>query len=76
MIKVNIITSEKALYTGTAKYVILPSTSGEITILAFHQPLVSRLTQGPIKIDKNWILMIKDGLAGFDGDTLEVIAEL
>ena len=44
---------QKVLFQGDAKSVNCPTTSGEITILAGHEPLISMLKKGIVKIIDN-----------------------
>ena len=46
--KLGIYTIEKTLYEGEVKEVIAKTTTGEISILQNHIPLVTRLTAGPL----------------------------
>jgi len=43
----------KTIYEGSAESVTLPTTSGEITILPKHIPLVSSLKSGLLKYSTN-----------------------
>ncbi len=48
--KLSIYSLKKILYEGDAASVNCKTTSGEITILDHHRPLVSELTKGTMKI--------------------------
>ena len=50
MIKLKLVTPERELFTVEADSVSLPTTSGEITILPKHVPLVSVLAPGMVTI--------------------------
>ncbi|OGX15510.1 MAG: hypothetical protein A2166_05115 [Omnitrophica WOR_2 bacterium RBG_13_41_10] len=67
MFKVTLLTPKEQLYIGLALKVILPTQEGEITILDFHQPILSRLAQGVISVDDRWLFKIKDGIAQMSG---------
>lgn len=67
MFKVTILTPKEELYVGLAQEVILPTEEGELTILDFHQPVVSRLGPGTIYIDDRWSFKIRDGIAKMSG---------
>ena len=75
MFKVTILNSQEMLYLGLSEEVVLPTEEGELTLLEFHQPLLSRLTRGTIKIDGRWFFSIKDGIAHMRGDELMAIVE-
>jgi len=75
MFKVTLLTPKKELYVGLALKVILPTQEGEITVLDFHQPILSRLAQGVISVDDRWLFKIKDGIAQMSGLELLGIVE-
>ena len=47
---ISIHTIEKTLYEGTADAIQLPGTDGELGVLAMHQPLISSLKRGTIRL--------------------------
>lgn len=51
--RVSILTSDKEIYSGQTKSVILPGINGEMEILDNHAPLFSLLTKGEIIIGKH-----------------------
>jgi len=61
--KVEVLTPRKIEFQGEADDVILPTLSGEITVLSFHAPLISVLKPGRIKIKtkKEEIIIQADG---------------
>ena len=48
--KLKIVTPEKTIYENEIKQISAPTTTGEITILPHHIPLVSVLNAGELKI--------------------------
>jgi F-type H+-transporting ATPase subunit epsilon len=48
--KLGVYTIEKTLFEGEVEEVIAKTTTGEISILPNHIPLITRLTNGPLKI--------------------------
>jgi len=48
--KLGIYTIEKTLFDGEAEKIIARTSTGEITVLDGHVPLVSELTRGEIRI--------------------------
>ena len=48
--KLGVYTIEKTLFDGEAEKIIAETSTGEITVLDGHVPLVSELTQGEIRI--------------------------
>jgi F-type H+-transporting ATPase subunit epsilon len=49
-LKVDVVSAEKSLYSGQAKFVVLPGESGELGILPGHTPLITRIRPGLVKI--------------------------
>ncbi len=64
------------LYTGPAQEVVLPIKDGQVTIMDLHQPIISRLAAGIIRIDKQKLVRIKDGIIKMSGVELIGIVEL
>jgi len=50
--KLKILTPDEKLFEGEVEKVVLPTKTGEITVLANHIPLISLLSIGEIKIIK------------------------
>lgn len=49
-INLEIVTPEKRLYLGAASFVSCPAAGGEIGILPMHEPFVSSLRSGTVRI--------------------------
>ena len=47
---VDVVSAEEAIFSGEAKFVVLPGESGELGILPGHTPLISRIRPGTVKI--------------------------
>jgi F-type H+-transporting ATPase subunit epsilon len=47
---VDVVSAEEAIFSGEAKFVVLPGESGELGILPGHTPLISRIRPGTLKI--------------------------
>ena len=50
--KLEIITPDKTVYTGTADLIQLPAIDGSMEILNRHAPLITVLKKGDIRIKK------------------------
>jgi F-type H+-transporting ATPase subunit epsilon len=77
-IKFKIATPEKVVYENEIDQITLPTTTGEITILPNHLPLVSTLRAGEvlIKKDKQEIpLAISGGFLEFADNQLTILAD-
>ncbi|AQS51842.1 F0F1 ATP synthase subunit epsilon [Paenalcaligenes hominis] len=50
-LQVDVVSAEKSLFSGEAKFVVLPGETGELGILPGHTPLISRVRPGTMKIE-------------------------
>jgi F0F1-type ATP synthase epsilon subunit len=71
--KVVILEARRVVYEESAEKVVLPCYDGEVCIMNFHQPFISRLRKGLIKIDDYFSLPVKDGIARMSGNELVVM---
>lgn len=71
--KLGVYSLQKVLFQGDAKSVNCNTTSGEITILDHHEPLISILQKGTIKIiDENQqetYILVDSGFLEVDTDS-------
>ena len=49
-VQVDVVSAERSLYSGVAKFVVLPGESGELGILPGHTPLITRIKPGTVRI--------------------------
>ena len=79
MMNLEIITSEKLLFTGEIKIVKLPGVSGSFEIMENHAPIISTLMQGKIKVkeinDMVSYFEIKGGLVELSKNDVKVLVE-
>jgi len=47
---VDIVSAEKAIYSGTAEMVFAPLVNGEVGILPRHAPLIARMKPGEVRV--------------------------
>ena len=76
MFRVALLTSKEELYVGLANQVILPTREGQLTILDFHQPILSRLARGVVSVDDRWFFKVKDGVVKMTGLELMGIVDV
>lgn len=69
------IKTAEAVFQEMASNVNLPGEEGELSILDFHQPLISCLKDGIIKIDTGPPIHIKKGIARMEGNELFILVE-
>ena len=51
-IYVNVVSAERSIFSGEAKFVALPGEGGELGILHGHTPLITRIRPGSVRIEK------------------------
>lgn len=81
--KTKVLTIYRKLFEGEAKEVVLPGCDGEICVLDFHQPFLYRLRSGYVKVRENAPgasgtgrgIFIRDGVAVFKDNSLDILAE-
>lgn len=69
------INTASPIFQEMVSEVVLPGEDGELSILTFHQAMVSCLAEGMLKIDKNPGIKIKGGIARMKDDELVVLVE-
>jgi F0F1-type ATP synthase epsilon subunit len=76
MFKVSILDIKTALpvFQELVKCVILPAEEGELSVLDFHQSIISKLKKGVIRADKEHI-PVKKGIAKMQDNELVVLIE-
>jgi len=50
-IKVDVVSAEEQIFSGSAKFVALPGETGELGILPGHTPLITRIRPGAVRIE-------------------------
>jgi F-type H+-transporting ATPase subunit epsilon len=73
-----IVTPKAKVYEETIDTVVLPTTSGEISVLPGHIPLVTELEPGELGVTtgtQTEMLVVGRGLARVEGDRVSVLAE-
>ena len=68
-LQVNVVSAEESIFSGRARFVVLPGENGELGIYPRHLPLITRIRPGSVR------LRMEDGKAEFvfvAGGILEV----
>ncbi|KRE00767.1 hypothetical protein ASE61_20160 [Bosea sp. Root670] len=77
--KFELVSPERILFSGEVVSVIVPSTEGEMTVLAGHAPLVATLKAGIVFVqttDQNGKeFFVNGGLAEVNQETMTILAE-
>jgi F-type H+-transporting ATPase subunit epsilon len=75
---VDIVAPDRVLWTGEATFVSAPSVEGSLGLLPGHQPLLSLLGRGTVKVVKtdgqDWFLDVLSGFISFDHDNVTIVA--
>ena len=50
-IHVDVVSAESSIFSGEAKFVVLPGESGELGIYPRHTPLITRIKPGSVRIE-------------------------
>jgi len=76
LIQFNIVTQEGVVYESEATQITLPTTSGEVSILPHHAPLVSLVSPGTVmikKIDGEHLVSVARGILEVRHDSKVII---
>ena len=72
--KIEIISPDKNVYSGTTEEVVLPCFEGQVTILKDHISLITFLRPGIIEIKKDEKFYVEDGTIEFSDNNLLVLS--
>ncbi len=76
---VDIVAPDRVLWEGEATFVSAPTVEGSIGLLPGHEPILSVLGAGVVKVvqagGEDRLLDIKGGFISFDHDTITIVAE-
>ena len=73
---VRVIAPDKTVWDSPADEVILPSTTGQLGILAGHAPLLTALDTGVMRVraDKNWVpIALMGGFAEIENNEVTIL---
>lgn len=80
MFHLTIVTAEKTTYDGEIEMLIAPAVTGEIGILKNHQPIVTKLNPGALRIVKadksEGRLFVSGGYLEFSDNKAIILAEV
>ena len=76
---VDIVAPDQVLWSGTADRVVAPTVEGEIGLLTGHEPVLSVLRAGTVRVrggaDGDAEFPISAGFLSFDRDVITIIVE-
>ena len=77
---VNVVSAERALWSGPAKSVVAKTPDGEIGILPGHEPVLALLVESPLRIEQpdgtKMLVAVHGGFFAVNGSHVQVIAEV
>lgn len=73
---VNLVASDRPVYSGRARYAVIPDPFGAMAFLPGHEPILCTLQKGVVRIDnpdgQRLRFAIDRGFASFDSDKLTI----
>jgi F-type H+-transporting ATPase subunit epsilon len=79
-IHVDVVSAQKSIFSGEAKFVALPGESGELGILPRHAPLITRIKPGAVRIERadngeEEFVFVAGGILEVQPGTVTVLAD-
>ncbi len=78
-IHVDVVSAEESIFSGEAKFVILPGEGGELGIYPRHTPLITRIKPGAVRIvktdDSEEFVFVAGGLLEVQPDSVTVLSD-
>lgn len=78
-LKLEIVTPEAVAYSETVDMVVLPGAAGEMGVLAGHEPLMTTVVPGELRVirgSEETVLAVGSGFAEVTGETVRVLADM
>lgn len=78
-LKLEIVTPEAVAYSEPVDMVVLPGAAGEMGVLAGHEPLMTTIVPGELRVIKGGeetVMAIGSGFAEVTGETVRVLADM
>jgi F-type H+-transporting ATPase subunit epsilon len=78
-VHVDVVSAEESIFSGPAKFVVLPGEVGELGILPQHAPLITRIRAGTVEIHKEdgdkELVFVKGGILEVQPHQVTVLAD-
>jgi F-type H+-transporting ATPase subunit epsilon len=79
-IHVDVVSAEQSIFSGEAKFVVLPGEVGELGIYPRHTPLISRIKPGAVRIhradtDEEELVFVAGGILEVQPGVVTVLAD-
>lgn len=80
-IKVDIVSAETSIFSGSARFVALPGESGELGVLPGHIPLITRIRPGVVRVQQQesqeeLAIYVHGGILEIQPDAVTVLADV
>ena len=76
---VDVVSAQESIYSGEARFVVLPGESGELGIYPRHTPLITRVKPGSVRIEKpdgaEEFVFIAGGILEVQPDRVTVLSD-
>ena len=79
-LQVDVVSAEESIFSGQAKFVVLPGEMGELGIYPRHTPLITRIKPGAVRIvradnDQEEFVFVAGGILEVQPGTVTVLAD-
>ena len=78
-IHVDVVSAEESIFSGEAKFVVLPGETGELGIYPRHTPLITRIKPGAVRIvkrdDSDEFVFVAGGLLEVQPNSVTVLSD-
>jgi len=79
-LNVSVVAVDRSIWSGPAKSIVAKTIEGEIGIMAGHEPMLSLLANGVVRIEttegENVAVAVHGGFVAMDSDQVRVLAEV
>ena len=78
-LQVNVVSAEESIFSGRARFVVLPGENGELGINPRHLPLITRIRPGSVRIrmedGKEEFVFVAGGILEVQPDCVTVLSD-
>ncbi len=78
-LQVAVVAVDRSVWVGPAKSIVAKTTEGEIGIMPGHEPMLSLLVDGLVRIEpvdgERVVIAVHGGFAAMDSDNVRILAE-
>ena len=78
-LQVNVVSAEESIFSGRARFVVLPGENGELGIYPRHLPLITRIRPGAVRIrmedGKEEFVFVAGGILEVQPDCVTVLSD-